>query len=325
MHKAAIIGCGMIAGRFEDMSVQTTYSHAKAYCRNASFGDIALFDRHPERAAELAAKTGGRAYSDVAEILTEFRPDVVSVCTPDNAHFPVIELLMLAPYPPKVIFAEKPICTARAELTRLRQLESAGKSIVIVNHSRRFDKAHQQLKVLLNSGELGPLVRVRVDYYGGWSHLGVHAIDTLQYLFGIPIELDRTEYAHESKCIGDPTLNVEGRIGSASLRLEGFQEKHYQIFDLNLMCARGQIKITDFGKNIEIFRRTVNAEHENVLVRDPAACAVGMQECMSNAVRIIASYLDEGERAILCPFGLEEAQRTMNTIWKVSKTNAAQS
>lgn len=324
-YKAAIIGCGMIAGRFEDFSAPTTYSHAKAYRGHGAFRELAFFDQHPDRAAELAAKAGGRAYSGIPEIIAEFRPDVVSVCVPDHLHFPVVESFLQAPRPPKVIFAEKPVCTARAELVRLRQLERAGVSAVIVNHGRRFDAAHQRLKRLLDSGDLGALVRVHVDYYGGWRHLGVHVVDILQYLFGTALELNRLEYLCESKYADDPTLNVEGRIGAAFLRLEGFLEAQYQIFDMNILCERGQIKVTDFGKRIEVLRKTVNTEQENVLVRDQAASGTGMQDSMGNAVSLIARYLDSGSRDILAPYGLEEAQKTMDTIWKGSDTYAAQS
>jgi predicted dehydrogenase len=325
MYKAAIIGCGMIAGRFEDFSAPETYSHAKAYRRNSAFRDIAFFDCDTDRAIHLAAKAGGKAYSTVSEIMDSFCPDVVSVCTPDNLHFSMIESLLLASNPPKIIFAEKPVCNDHTELTRLRQLESAGNSVVLINHSRRFDVAHQRLKVLLNSGDLGPLVKVHVDYYGGWRHLGVHIIDILQYIVGTLIEIDRVEYLCESKYIDDPTLNMEGRIDNALIKFEGFQEDHYQILDMNIMCQRGQIKITDFGKSIEVFRKTLNVEQENVLVRDQTACGVGMQDCIGNAIGLICNYLDNGNLATIEPYGLVEAQNTMNTIWKGSQKYAAQS
>lgn len=325
MYKAAIIGCGMIAGRFEDFSASRTYSHAKAYRRNSTIGELAFFDPDSNRAQELATKAGGNAFSTTAEIMADFQPDIVSVCTPDNFHYSTIESLLQGAFPPKIIFVEKPVCNDRQELGRLIELERTSDTRIIVNHSRRFDVTHQRLKALLNSGDLGALVRVHVDYYGGWRHLGVHIIDILQYMLGTLVEIDRVEYHCESKYADDPTLNVMGRIGNARLSLAGFLEDYYQILDMNIMCQRGQIKITDFGNNIEVFRKTRNAEQENVLVRDPAACEVGMQDCISNAIRLICDYLDSGDRSIIEPYGLSEAQNTMNTIWKGTKKYASQS
>ena len=325
MYKAAIIGCGMIAGRFEDFSTSRTYSHAKAYRKNGAIGKLAFFDPDANRARELSAKSGGQAFAAISEIMVDFQPDIVSVCTPDNFHFSTVELLMRCAFLPKVIFVEKPVCHDRHELARLIEMERTSGIRIIVNHSRRFDVAHQRLKALLSSGDLGPLVRVHVDYYGGWRHLGVHIIDILQYMLGTLIEIDRVEYYCESKYSDDPTLNIKGHIGNASLSLVGFLENYYQILDMSIMCQRGQIKITDFGNCIEVFRKTVNAEQENVLVRDQAASGVGMRDCISNAIRLICNYLDSGDQSIIEPYGLDEAQNTMNTIWKGTEKYASQS
>lgn len=99
MYKAAIIGCGMIAGRFEDFSVPRTYSHAKAYRKNSAIGDLAFYDPDAGRASELAAKTSGRDFATLSEIMADFRPDIVSVCTPDNLHFSTTELHTALPAP----------------------------------------------------------------------------------------------------------------------------------------------------------------------------------------------------------------------------------
>ena len=155
--------------------------------------------------------------------------------------------------------------------------------------------------------------------------MGVHIIDILQYMLGTLVEIDQVEYYCESKYIDDPTLNVEGHLGNARLKFEGFREDYYQILDMNIMCQLGQIKVTDFGNSIEVFRKTLNAEQENVLVRDQAACGTGMQDCIVNAIRLICNYLDSGNRSIIEQYGLHEAQNTMDTIWKGTEKYVTQS
>ena len=78
-YRAAIIGCGMIAGSFEDFAAPGVYSHAKAYRADGAFPELAFVDSHPERAAALAAKAGGRAFDDLGRLLDVFRPHAVSV------------------------------------------------------------------------------------------------------------------------------------------------------------------------------------------------------------------------------------------------------
>ena len=313
--RAAIIGCGMIAGRFEDFAAADTYSHAKAYRDHGAYGELAFFDNDPLRARFLADKAGGKAYESVEELVSAHRPEVVSICVPDDLHHRYVEALLRSRGGPRLLFVEKPVCASRGELAALLRLHSGGAPALIVNHSRRFDPAHRRVKAVFASGELGPLVNVHVDYYGGWRHLGVHVVDTLQYFFDADLELSGLEYVCASKYAGDPTLNVQGRIGSAPVRLDGHLEEHYQILDMSLMCERGQVKLTDFGKRIEVLRRIVNTEQERVLETDPHCSGAGMQSPICAAVDLIARYLNGGDRDLLTPYGLDEASRTMNTIW----------
>ena len=67
--RAAIVGCGMIAGRFEDFNTSPTYSHAKAFLQNSAFGDIGFYDRHQERAENLALKAKGKAFDSIEKLL----------------------------------------------------------------------------------------------------------------------------------------------------------------------------------------------------------------------------------------------------------------
>ena len=217
---------------------------------------------------------------------------------------------------PKLIFAEKPVCEDQSELNILKQLESHSNSKVIVNHSRRFDKAHERLRQLFSNGELGSLVRIHVDYYGGWRHLGVHVVDILQYFFNEEINLNKLEYFCESKYPSDPTLNVRGNIGSAKINFQGHLEEFYQILDINIMCQRGQVKLSDFGNKIEVFRKTINTENENVLLFDKNFNKIGLEGPMKTAINMISGFMRSPDHDALLPYGLLEANKTMKTIWK---------
>lgn len=321
--KVAIFGCGMIAGAYEDFAADRTYSHAKAYAEHPAFDGIGLYDLDRGKADALAAKCGGSVFDDPAALLDGFRPDVVSVCTPDDRHVPDLELLLTHPNGPRVVFCEKPVCATAAELDRLEGLERDSGRRVIVNHSRRFDSAHRDLRDLIRRGSLGVFVQGHVDYYGGWRHLGVHLVDILQYLLERDFEPRYAVYRCNSKYANDPTLDVEGGFGGGPLRFSGFPEPLYQIVDMALMFERGQVKITDFGQRIDVLRRTVNAEHENVLEPDPATSGPALTRPMPEAVDILAGYLADPDPARLDPFGLAQARRTMQTLWKGSALHAS--
>jgi predicted dehydrogenase len=313
--KVGIIGCGMIAGRFEPLDDPGTYSHAKAYANHGAYGELAFVDHEISKSAFLAEKFSGKAFGTMDEMLELFHPEVVSICTPDDTHFRFTEMALEAKLVPKIIFVEKPVCTRREDLAKLLALESAGEAAVIVNHSRRFDPAHQRLMRFIRGGELGAVVNVHVDYYGGWCHLGVHIVDTLRYLFNAEVQLERLCFKCESKYPNDPTLDVDGRIATAAVRLVGHREEYYQILDMNLMFERGQIKLTNFGKRIEVLRKTVNAERENILETDAESSDVGMTSPMTTAIELIAQCINSGDKQLLTQYGLGEASKTMNTIW----------
>ena len=323
MARAGIIGCGMIAGRYDDFAAPGVYSHAKGYRRNEAFERIAVLDRVRAHAETLAAKAEAEIF-DVPELMLErFRPDVVSVCTPDDHHFTALNGLLAHPAAPAVIFCEKPICRTRAEFSRICELEQAGRSRIIVNHSRRFDTAHQALRRLIAAGELGSFVQGHVHYYGGWRHLGVHIVDILQYMLGEDFVPRKVTYCCPSKYADDPTLHVRGTFGDAPLQVTGFPEEYFQILDMSLLFERGQIRVTDFGQSIEVLRKTVNSAGERVLVRDAVLSGPGMREPMAQSIDVIARYLASGDPGLLSPFGLAEAGRTMAALWRGSDLYAA--
>lgn len=322
--KAAIWGCGMIAGRHEDLSSARTYSHGKAYLRNQHFSSMAVVDVVPDHAKTFAQKFKAEVFNDMASLLDNFRPDVVSVCTPDDHHAAALEILLSHPAAPKAVFCEKPVCATKEELDRLRKLESGGRTRVVVNHSRRFDAVHNSLKQLISSNALGPFVSGHIDYYGGWRHLGVHIVDILRYLLAKDLDVSEAVYCCLSKYSDDPTLHIFGHLDRCPLRMTGHPEKFYQILDMALMFESGQVKIADFGKRIDVFRKTVNQENESILVFDSILSGEGMIDPIVSAVKTIAHYIETMDGDLLDAYGLSEAAKTMDILWKGSALYASQ-
>lgn len=316
MYKAAVVGCGMIAGVYEDIESQTIYSHGKAYFKNSAIDWVAFIDIHPEKSQILAQKYNGVAFNDLVRLLTDFNPDCISVCVPDDFHFSTLKTILENSKSVKIICAEKPICSTKDELKILQDMERSTGIRIIVNHSRRFDRAHQSLKQLIQEDVLGKFIRGDVDYYGGWCHLGVHVVDILQYFFDSPLIPEKMVYAYPSKYPKDPTLHVEALLAGAPLRMTGFNESYYQILDINLKFEKGLIKIEDFGKDIKVFKKTINQEKENVLELDSQLSDKGMISPIVSTIETVVEYLKNLDGDRLFPFGLQQAEMTMDTLWK---------
>ncbi|MBF0231427.1 MAG: Gfo/Idh/MocA family oxidoreductase [Desulfamplus sp.] len=325
MFKAAVVGCGMIGGMYEDVHSVQTYSHGKAYYEQNEISEIAFTDNHPERASSLAEKFKGVAYTDLSSLLKEFRPDCISVCTPDDNHFDAIQQILTEGDSVRLIFAEKPVVSTRDELEKIQCLLEKSNVEIIVHHNRRFDSAHQNLKYIIQNEELGKFIQGHIDYYGGWCHLGVHIIDVLQYFFEEPLIPGKMRYACSSKYPKDPTLHVDAEIAGGKIHMFGMDEALYQIVDINLKFETGQIKINDFGQEILVFRKTINKEQENVLIPDPDYKEKGMVSPIKNAIELIVDYLRSSNKNMLKPVGIQQAEITMNTLWNGVQLYEAQS
>jgi predicted dehydrogenase len=189
--QVAIVGCGGIA-----------HQHARAYAASGRTELVGLVDIVPERAEAYADAYGGRTYPDVTTLMSEARPDLVSVVTPPGTHAELAAQLLRAG---ASVLIEKPPCPTLAEFDVIAEAEQAGDGTAYVVFQHRHGSGARRAADLLGSGTLGrPQVAVcetlwfRPDSYfdpvwrGTWSGEGggptlghgIHQIDLLLHLLG---------------------------------------------------------------------------------------------------------------------------------------------
>ncbi len=189
--KVAIVGCGGIA-----------HQHAKAYAGSGRTELVGLVDIVPEHAEAYADAYGGPTYPDVSSLMSEARPDLVSIATPPGAHAEVAAEVLRAG---GSVLIEKPPCPTLAELDVVAEAERTGGGAAYVVFQHRHGSGARRASELLDSGALGrPLVAVcetlwfrpesyfDPDWRGTWSGEGggptlghgIHQIDLLLHLLG---------------------------------------------------------------------------------------------------------------------------------------------
>lgn len=189
--KVAIVGCGGIAHR-----------HAQAYAATGRTELVGLVDVIPEHADDYVAKYGSTRYADVATLLRQAQPDLVSVATPPGSHAEIAAEVLRSG---ASVLIEKPPTPTLAELDLIAAAEQAGGGQTYVVFQHRHGSAARRAAELLGAGALGqPLVAVcetqwfRPDGYfdpdwrgtwvgeGGGPTLGhgIHQIDLLLHLLG---------------------------------------------------------------------------------------------------------------------------------------------
>ena len=146
MHKIRIgmIGAGFMGGM-----------HAQAAHESHIAKIVAVSDIKVDRAESLAAKYGGRTYTDYQKMLDQETLDAVVVTTPENDHCsPVVSAANKGCH----IFVEKPLAVTLADADTMIAACEMAKVKLMVGFILRFESAYAKMKEALTSGMVGSLM-----------------------------------------------------------------------------------------------------------------------------------------------------------------------
>ena len=156
--RLAVIGTGGMAN-----------NHAEHYTKMENVSLVACCDIDKQRAKDYAKKYNiPKVYTDYVKLLDEIKPDAVTVVTPDRFHAdPCIQALKRGIH----TMSEKPLadCLESAKLMLDAALEAKKKGVMTaVNFSYRNDAATQKMAEIVNSWDLGKVIRVEGHYRQSW-------------------------------------------------------------------------------------------------------------------------------------------------------------
>lgn len=191
-----IIGCGKIS----------QIRHIPEYLDNPEARIVACCDNNQERAAEIAARLGAKAYSSVDGLLSDPEVSAVSVCVANNAH---CEVTVKALKAGKDVLCEKPMATTIEDCELMvRTARECGRKLMI-GQNQRLAEAHAKARELIESGTIGKVLSFRTSFghsgpeswsvdpgrntwffdrkvavMGVMADLGIHKTDLIQYILG---------------------------------------------------------------------------------------------------------------------------------------------
>lgn len=161
--------------------------------------------------------------TDFQEVLRDGEVDLVVVAAPDPFHVPYAKEILNAG---KHALIEKPFAPTAREAAEVFALAREKGLICMPNQNRRFDADFLAVKEVMESGKLGRLVRLEshYDYFktNGWYdhlgtlyNLGVHTVDQVISLLGMPdsTHLDVRSIHHPG--VGDDYYDLEFWYGNA--------------------------------------------------------------------------------------------------------------
>lgn len=193
--KAAVISAGMIANM----------GHIPAYLEFS--GDVqleAVCDLNASAAQDTGLRHGiARWYTDVQTMLDEVRPDLVSVCTPNATHKPLVRQALLSG---ANVICEKPLALTYADTVELFDLAKQQNRLLVVCQTSRYQRPYFAARDYVASGVLGNVYYAEIDrirrrgvpswgtfhrkaYSGGGAlaDIGIHALDAMLWMLGSPM------------------------------------------------------------------------------------------------------------------------------------------
>jgi len=317
MIKAIIIGCGKIAGLYDDIDDDYIYSHAKAYSLNENIDLIGCCDLDIDNAKKLSEKYSIKMFSsDYIEMMKNNKIDIISVCTPNNTHFNITKSILESDFLPKIIFLEKPACQNIEQLDELIALSDKKNVKIVVNHSRRFDILHNELKEKIEQNEFGKLIKIDAIYYSGWQHNGVHIIDTLSFLFDDELEFNTLLHKTDSPYQNDFNLDFKCNLkkSGALVYITTMDERYYQLFEFDLKFKEARVRVEDFGNRVSYEKKIINNMNENILVKEKFDIVVSSKSSMQIAVEKMVENLINQKS--LDGYLIKDISRTMKTVWE---------
>lgn len=258
LFSAGIVGCGRIAGKYNevregsDVGGDKIITHASMFQANPRFCLKAACDKDPQRLGEFCRYWGiEKAYTSFDEFC-QAGLDVVSVCTPDEAHYVQMKTLLAAAA--KVIVVEKPLSLAVCEAQELLELAEQSSSRVIVDYLRRFDEYHQALVGQIRGGVFGSIYAYTGHYVRGLRHNGIHHVNLLRWLFGEP---DEVSVLWSKKLPdGDVCADLALRFGATTALVLAADKTgyRYSVFEWQLSCEAGILDVRGDGVNVLLRR-----------------------------------------------------------------------
>ncbi len=190
--KVAVIGVGSISKY-----------HIQSYLANACVELYAFCDINGDRLQFMGEKYGvRRLYTDEARMLAELPElDAVSICTWNSAHAPCAIMALNAG---KHVLCEKPMATNVEDAVAMKEAAEKNEKLLMIGFVRRFGKDCAIVSDLIKHNKLGEIYYAKVANVrrngnpGGWFgekarsgggpliDLGVHSIDLVRYLTGMP-------------------------------------------------------------------------------------------------------------------------------------------
>ncbi|MCG8554535.1 MAG: Gfo/Idh/MocA family oxidoreductase [Proteobacteria bacterium] len=121
---------------------------------------VAVVDIDREQAGTLAGRFQIQGvYTDLEEMLSKERPDVVDICTPPKTHAPIaVQCIQAGAH----VLLEKPMCQTETECDQVMAAAKEHRRKVCIAHSDLFYPSFYKARKMLERGDIGKFRGMRI-------------------------------------------------------------------------------------------------------------------------------------------------------------------
>ena len=252
---------------------------------------MGIYDIKPERAA-LARSRGIFAYDSLDAVLRDPAVDLVTVAIPNDSHLDVVLKALGAG---KNVICEKPVALSTGDLQKMFDAADRRGKLFTVHQNRRWDVDFLAMKHLVQSGEIGPMLRIESRIHGSrgipsdWRgervhgggmlyDWGVHLIDQVLQLLPEKLESVYCTFDHITNQEVDDGFKLE--LVFASGKTAHVEVGTYNFIAMPrfyLQCEKGTAMITDWREKCKVVR--CDHWHESEVL--PVETAAGLTKTMA--------------------------------------------
>lgn len=241
--KAAVIGAGFM-GR----------THVEALRRLGTVELAAVAGISEAEAQSFAAAMGvEKAAPSVDALLADPEIHGVHICTPNATHFPIA---MKALEAGKHVLCEKPLAMSADEARQMKEVADKNKLCHATNHNLRYYGGTQQIRRMIQNGDLGEILVVQGTYSQDWllydtdfnwrilrkhngplrvvGDIGSHWMDMIQHVTGLSITKLCADLNIVHKTRKQPKVAVETFAGK-TLRPEDYNQVKIDTEDFGMV------------------------------------------------------------------------------------------
>ena len=258
MFKVGILGCGAIYNR-----------HLDAIKKNKNFKLMAVCDINKDLSENYGKIEKVRSYTKYKEMIKSSNINFVAVCTPNDLHF---EQAKFALENKINVLIEKPVAFSHKKILELEKIALENQVNCYCVLQVRLNNAVKVVKEAIDKKLLGEIRSISLvqrwqrpyEYFSGWRNIpkigggilyevGIHYIDIMQYIFGVPNIISSSYYKtkHKNANIEDTVYALlDYKTFGGTLESTVSAEPHNLECSLQILGSNGYLKLGGKAMNV---------------------------------------------------------------------------